>query len=580
VSTEAVGRPGRLLRLGVPVPHVRAAAVWAYGVVLSTYGALVLVLWLPFGPRNGMPYETAFPYASETTSWLDGFLYQGDALRPYTSVFYHLSYLIGEVTGHTGSFVPYQLVYATLWWGRGVLVFLILAEFFGKRSLVAYLAGVLTLVHASDHALNWVGQMNQFGMMFWLLLSIWLLVKCLLSTRPVRSALWCLGAMLAARACLWSYESALGIVLIVPAALLLVRPSFRTREKLTFAAIYYIVPVYYGVLNLQRYLGGGSSTYQEAVTRHNITIGQLAGDLWFNVRTSVSFWDWGDQMPPVGETGHILGLVAMAVVVVGGLIVYRPDAGQAAPTRRSLIALAVIGALVFVLSFPAYLILTSSRLVWRTQFLSGIGFGVFVAAVIVLAATFLRSRRAQLTVLVGAAVVAFFGAAASYRMADFHYGIWLRHKHAVEEVLEAAPRVRPGTVIVYTGVPATADPFGDAMWFDMALRLAYPHVAVSGVYYFKGGRPAPDEGLTLRRGGWSPTGKGFPPLVGTAPLRHTLFIRYGTRQALTLDSVPRFLVHEASSAEYKPASVVAGSTADARALRRYGPLNDEDDFAR
>src|SRR6476646_10120175 len=105
------------------------------------YALLVLIMWGAFNPHSGLPYETGFPYASETTSRLDGFLYRADPLRIHASTFYHLSYLLGEALGIGGSYVPFQAVYAVLWWARGFLVFLILCKFLPNDILICYSAG-------------------------------------------------------------------------------------------------------------------------------------------------------------------------------------------------------------------------------------------------------------------------------------------------------------------------------------------------------------------------------------------------------------------------------------------------------
>jgi hypothetical protein len=538
------------------------------------FALLVLVMWLPFGPRNGMPYETGFPYTSEISSWFWGFIYRGDDLRPYTSVFYHAAYLLAKITGHDGSFVTYQVVYALLWWARGVLVFLILFPFFGRRSVVPFLAGALTIVHASDHALNWVGQLNQFGMMFWLLLAVWFLVRSLLAKNITVAAVLCLGAVFATYMCLWSYESGLFIILLAPPLLLLARPAFRSIDRLVLVGVFYVVPSYYIVLNLQRYLSGSGSTYQQAVTRDDISVGTLTSDLLFNTKTSIEFWKWGYQMPPASSHSmHLFGLAAAGAIIGAGVLLYWRGQ-EVGGEWRGLVFLAAIGTVALLASFPAYLILTSSRLVWRTQFLSGIGFGIAFAAIAALGGTLVRNRRLSLLITVtAAAAVAYFGAGASYRAAHFHYGIWLRHKHAIEEVLEAAPHVKPNTVIVYTGVPASADPFGDTMWFDMALRLAYPHVPLAGVYYRENGTAAPGQALTLRRGYWEPTNTGYPPLIHHIPVRRTLFIAYSPGEPRTLAKLPSFLGRAALPAHYVRAAIIDGRKPDERALRRYGPLD-------
>jgi hypothetical protein len=74
-------------------------------------------------------------------------------------------------------------VYALLWWGRGFLFFLLFSRLIPQYFLFNYLVGSLIIVHASDQALNWVGQLNQFGMIFWMLLAFYMLVRSLESDR-------------------------------------------------------------------------------------------------------------------------------------------------------------------------------------------------------------------------------------------------------------------------------------------------------------------------------------------------------------------------------------------------------------
>src|SRR2546430_818142 len=79
----------------------------------------------------------------------------------------------------------------------------------------------LVLVHASDHAHNWVGQMHQFGMIFWMLLSIYALLLALTAQMDLAACVLVLLGMFFARMSLWSYESQVFIILAAPAFLAL-----------------------------------------------------------------------------------------------------------------------------------------------------------------------------------------------------------------------------------------------------------------------------------------------------------------------------------------------------------------------
>ena len=266
-------------------------------------------------------------------------------------------------------------------------------------------------------------------------------------------------------------------------------------------------------------------------------------------------------------------------MIAGGVAVQsRADARRrddVVPGRRSLSAVAIVGAVLLVASFPAYLLLDSARGLWRTQFLSGIGFGIAVAAAVCLAVTLVKGRRSRVAAaLVLTAVVAYFGATASYGVASFHYHIWDRHRDAVADVLEIAPRLKPGSVIVYTGIPRSADPFGDTMWFDMALTLAYPGVVLTGEYFYDDDDAAPGVNLAYRRGRWVQTGKGLPPWVQDATLANTVFISYARNHSRLLATPPgRFSMSDGGKAAYRPVRLIEHLPPDDRALRRYGPLH-------
>ncbi len=561
--------------LDVPL-SIRLSRPLGAVLVSCLYLGLVLLLWLPFGTRNGMPYETLFAYTSETTSFWHGFFYS-DPLRPYTSIFYNLGYHLSIVLGRGGSFVGFQLVYAFLWWGRGVLAFLIVDALFPRRRLLSALVGVLVIVHASDHATNWVGQMNQYGMIFWTLLSIYLLVLAFKATGAAATVALTVGAMVATRLALWSYESPLFVIFLVPVLLVVLRFG-RSRRSLGIAAAYLVFPLIYAWDNIERYRSG-QSTYQESVTRKHPVSWQLFSDLWFNVKNSLEFWDWGSWFPAVSDPsartwvaygGGACAAAAILVAVVSGSRRQDDDL----PGWRPLLVLLGCGIAVLVASFPAYLILTSSRLLWRTQFLSALGAGLVLASLIALVARAAPRRSVRVACVAAAtAVIAYYVVAAAYSAASFHHSGWTRHRQAIAEVLGVAPRVRPGTLIVLTGVPKAADPFGDNMWFDLAMRLAYPHVPVTGVYFFGDGTPAPDEGMALRGRTWVYDGTGFPTVLRRVPVANTLVVRYSSSGLGTLvRRLPRYLRRPALVSAYAPYERIDPEPLPAFVEDRYGPI--------
>lgn len=539
------------------------------------YAFLVLIMWGAYNPHSGMPYETVFPYMSETESAWRGFSYLADPLRIYTNTFYHLSYLLSEAFAIPGSYVPYQVVYALLWWARGFLVFAILRRFFPSAIPLCYAAGALTLVHASDRALQWVGQMNQFGFIFWMLLAMYCMTEAWYSRRAIAIAVLALAACFCEQMALWSYESELLIVLVFPLFLLL---TGRGRRRWPLAVIWYGYPGLYIAKTISKYLQSAGQSYQETVMRKSWAAGSVVSDWVFNVGASLGFWKW-----PAGAwkysttTAYVVGGIAAAAFGAGLVALAqsngKDEAGQPFPaSAKTCWTVAGAGALVLVLSFPVYLALNSARGLWRTQMLSGVGAGILMAAILGIVASFCARRTLQLPVMIAmGAAVTWFGAASAVQEGGFHRWIWERHRTAMLEVLHVAPQVRPETIVIMTNVPKNSDPFGDQLWFDYALRLAYPHIPVSGIYFYMDGTAGPGNNFRFEHDFWRWDGAGFGRLVGGADLDHTLVVDYSASgQGKLAAALPDFVCRAQCSQErYHPGAAVASRAVSPIAARRF-----------
>lgn len=240
--------------------------------VAASYGLLVVCMAGPFIFTSGLAYETAFPYMSETApSVWRAFLYEADPLRIYTSVFYHLAYLLAEIAGLPGSFVPYQIVYAILWWAGGVLLFLLLRRLFPDQVLLCYTIGALLLVHASDTALLFIGQMNHMGFIFWMLLAGYCFVAAVQASRTAYMALFAFLACLFEYMSLWSYESQIFIITTFPILILLLHRPVTLRSRL-IAGAWYMVPAVYAWLSVLKYMRTFAGSYQHSVMRSSWSV--------------------------------------------------------------------------------------------------------------------------------------------------------------------------------------------------------------------------------------------------------------------------------------------------------------------
>jgi hypothetical protein len=548
---------------------------------MVTFVALILIMWLPFTMHSGFNGETGFIYTSETSSFWKGFLHPWDPLRPYTNVFYHLGYVLGEALGVRGSYVPHQVVHAALWLARGLLTFLILRKFLPLHLPFCFLAGAVVLVHASDGALQWIGQINQFGFIFWMLLAFYLLNVALESRRPFPFILLTLLACLCVHMSLWSYEAQLFLVLVAPLTLLLFRRAY-IRRVIAASVLWYAVPACYIYATVTRYRHAMGMSYQESVLRKSWTAGAILGDWLFNIGASLKFWDWTHSTPIYAPQSRLMAyaaLGALAFVIGAGAILLElsrhefPDALQA-PAKPLWWALAA-GFVLLALSFPVYLLLDWSRGLWRTQFLSGIGAGITISALACLLSRYSPARpvRAAVFVAFGLAV-GYAGVYTALVRGAFERFLWERHRSAIAQILSVLPSVKPETVIILTGVPKGNDPFGINMWFDLALRLAYPDTPVAGEFFYDDGS-APEGNcfkLEADRCRWD--GTGVESLVKETSVRYVVVLEFQARgPARVVSRLPAFLsTSEDAARVYSPQTVLADAPASPIAIRRYGPI--------
>lgn len=564
--------------------------------VIVSYVTLVVAMWAWYGLQNGLPYETLFVYVSQfrsqTGTYLLGFLYQ-DPLRLFLSTFYHLSYLLSILIGQEGSFITYQIVYAVLWFGRGFLAFLIIRRLFPDQFLLAYLVGVFVIVHAADGALNWVGQLNQFGFIFLMLLSFYLFINSIESKDPKYRILSATGAIIASFWSLWSYESQILLILFFPITFFI---FFTEREfnNLKLVIAYYIVPIIYLLGSAFRYVSAGGSTYQESVLRTDFSISIIFADLLANMKHSLAFWGWAQNLdlntPMSVVLVCVLGAIAAVVFGASGAASQGRDADLGV---RQILLLFGLGLGFLMLSYPAYLLLEEARSHWRTQFLSGFGTAILLAgfAAVSVKPVLNAKLRSGLMLAFGVLVVG-FGTIASLKTANYHYEVWNRHRNVIAEILKVAPRLIPETVLVLKGVSKYTDAgehivgynmwfdavLGHNMWFDIALRLAYPETLVAGIYRYTDGAPAPGSNMIISNGKWRWTGSGFPTLLRTAPVDHTLVIELDeTGHARVARKLPPDIAtsREAlgdAQAVYDPSKVILSGPPSPLAVRRYGPI--------
>ena len=547
-----------------------------------SYILVVLGLWGVYGFSNGFGYETGLITTSDESNGLGGFFYV-DPLRKFTSFFYHLSYVLGALFGVNGSFMPYQFVYATLWVGRGLLTYLIVRELMPGRPSLALLAGLLATLHTGDGSLNWIGQLNQFGFVFWTLLSFLLFLNAMKAPTDLQAAVWAGGASLGGYLSLWSYESPLPVLAAFPLSVAIVMWSFDWRRLGLISTIHSVPIVWFTLLNVQRYIeNAGSGTYQASVARTDFTFSGILGDLGLHMKNAFAFWTWphvGLNRAPFEEyvIGFIPVLLGIALIVSVALFAerrsLRPFARDSRLGRFAIVAIGLI-----VASYLVPLMLADNRNLWRTEYLPTFASGALAATGFYVGMGLLPSFRLR-AVACGTlvSVIGFYAVQCGVNSGRYQSSHWQPVRELIASILYHAPTVADGTLVVVRGMPYGEGYFGHNMWFDLGLRIAYPRTRVAGIYYLDDGKSAPGLNISLAGGKPQVLPHGFPTLFHVEqkpPIRHVLVfdVAPGTNQAALVARGPITMADwKLSSEAYKPCDAVKYEI-NSIGIRRFGPI--------
>lgn len=561
--------------MSVPtVPHARKDAV-----VIGVYLALVICMWAWYGLHSGFGYETGFPLESE--SGTRGRHY-GDHMRRFTTFFYHHPYVVGAKLGYAGSYVAHQLTYALLWLLRGVLVFQLVRMLGDRAGTVAFLAGAFTILHAADGSLNWVGQLNQFGFIFWMLLSFVALLTAFNHERRLWLAIpMAVVATQLARICIYSYESPLPLIFAFPLLALTLFMGWSQR-KILLLAIYYSLPLQYCWRWVQSKLDRSiEDTYQFTVLREDWGVFSIFGDWIRNVWHSLAFWQWPRTIPEAIDREFVLvvalfSLAALAMLIAPLFWTYRSDRSTPENALRFELRLLTLGLAMVILSFPAYLLLDSATSHWRTQLLSGPGAGIALASLIALATRRLASPRAVWARAGFVAAITVAAVTASQGSALRHRGDWESHRTVVSTMLTTAPRVAGGTVVVLVNQRQEPLIFAHNLWWDYAVRLAYPNLEVTGILFDKPGQIAPGVDLYLGDSTLS-IDSDAAVRITSAELSQLLVLQALPGNRISVARIlPEWLGFPPGHRHlYRPDKRIGTWPPDPRAVRRFGPIERE-----
>ena len=540
-------------------------------VTLLVYWVLVMGMWGIFAFDRGLPFETSFPVACQ--KGVHDCLVYGDTLRPYNSLFLGLGHLLGK---GNGSYATYQLLYGFLWLGRGVVTFFIFLRLWSAYPLFGFLAGALVIVHASDGALNWIGQLHQFGFIFCLGLSTYLLLESWLAHKLSLAIFFLIAALIPLYICLWTYESPYFLILSVPVILFALRPQI-SRRFLATTAVWYVIPGIYGYLQFEKYLIARAGNYQTSVLRPDMNVAAILHDWLLHIQQSLQFWRWATTLSPYGIAvlaPAIAGLCVVAFMIGAHLLSPTGLLGAKTPPTAHLLASFGIGLMILILSFPVYLLLAGNSMFWRTQMLSGFGSAIVLSSGILLLTKVMPKPKYRAVLAVAlCSVIIFNGVRAGVFFQGFHEYRWQIHRSVMAQISHLTPNVESPTLILLTNLPKAyeRDPFGATLWFDFPIQLLYPDKDVVG-YFIDENRSHPvDNPWKFTAEGMSWQKKGMTQKIDQVSYSQIIALRYEPDDTISLlEEFPDDLLPERfDTSMYAPHSRISRDFVSNRSIRMF-----------
>ncbi len=435
------GQSGWRSRCAVPSKRCIAEAIALPIAALSLLAIIGFFLPMTYGFWHG--YDDPLMLSFANLNWFD---YDQSINRPFVplgpTIALHLS------PDRIDGFVWLTL---TLRVGTAVAIYSILRELSPTSTAIPLIAGILYVVNPSEPGRFLVVALQAYEFSVFLLIAA--VALYIFSYRQALRSLLIVSVILLGLVLL-TYEAAYPIAAAIPVLLLVALP--RRRHWLGWAYAWWGVTAVIAV-RLLAFLIATPNSYQLETTGAPVrSAAQLVDNIVTQVRPAFAFF----QVAP-GEQSY-LGYGAVAAVVAMTAVLVSGRGRVASPSRRGLAIETTIAAILFLLSIVPYF---KFPYVLRTQFFAAPAEAAFWACAIGFFGTFVSSRLRNAWMLAATGflvLLATTGAIFAQRNSvkagtsmDFTKLVYI-----YQQVHTAAPKLVPGTLILFVADDFKSVPFG------------------------------------------------------------------------------------------------------------------------
>ena len=442
----------------------------------------VIISWSLTGPKSGMGYETSLINYSNENSFLGGFIFV-DPLRPFTSFSYHAANLFSKFFFQSG-FFGIQIVFCLLLVIRVLMFYSLIVAIFPTNRGLAITSSVIFSVYSADGATFWVGQMNQIACSTAALMSLFYLAKCCRFDEPIpRNSSLSLSLVFQFYS-LWSYEAIL-LPLSLAGIIIIFYLSTKKILKYWLIVLWLSLPVAYGITFLMSTIVNLDS-YRASLIDPQLDVYKFFRNVIIELKMGLDPFQWFITLNETHLGSIIFGLVISICLALYVYITTKEEKKVLESIQPAAWKMYFLILMITVSNLLPFAISTSALGLWRTHLIAAIPFSLLMGYFFLNQFNLIPTARTFMFLFY--ALVLLASSITLHERGIKHESDWRLQQNVARNLIKTAPcPPQDSNVIlvlpkdVSTG-GSLQSPFGDNLWFEQMLKLAYPNKNIKGFY--------------------------------------------------------------------------------------------------
>lgn len=423
-------------------------------IIIGVYIILTILVWGIFALDRGMWQDDILTLQRVQAS-KNAFAQLVSPTGTPTRILHKVPFTLAHWTGHV--IFSLQFLYGLTWFSTGLLAHLLMLQLFPRRTLLAYLAGSLTLSATSDFLTNsLVASGIAASVAFYFASIIWLLKWWQNGLR-----IWLLPSGLCLYLSIWMYDAALASVILTP-ILFLALDDFRfTKRLMRMMIFWYGLFVPYLIVFINFLVDPFSYA---AVALLPLTLAERFNRTLHMFINNFTPWVWAlnrqqwfPALPSVLPSSFlfILALSGTIIFLAVGIWLWQRKTEVVNQSHKEgfrLIMIFLICILMTVSSNAIYSSVQFSEVFYRTHLVSRVWASLAVALLTYRLSLFAQKRWKYVMMILPTFFVG-FGIYGGLERQDYYLGYWRQHRVELRSIVEQIPGLRPDARLILYDPP-------------------------------------------------------------------------------------------------------------------------------